>query len=81
MNYYIFDLETQNHESYKRTANPFDSRNWIVAYGWRDSATTDGAKGLYYPQSTPTIDSDSFLSEFRIFLLMPKRNHTTILLV
>ncbi len=63
MNYYIFDLETQNHESYKRTANPFDSRNWIVAYGWRDSATTDGAKGLYYPQSTPTIDSDWFIPD------------------
>ena len=63
MNYYIFDLETQNHVSYKRTANPFDVSNWIVAYGWRDSLSPDGAKGMYYPESTSSIDSDWFIPD------------------
>ena len=63
MNYYIFDLETQNHVSFKRTANPFDTRNWVVAYGWRDSASTDSAKGLYYPESTSSIASDWFIPD------------------
>ena len=56
-------METQNHESYKRTANPFDTRNWVVAYGWRDSATSAGAKGMYYPEYTSTLDSDWFIPD------------------
>lgn len=33
--YLVFDLETQTHRSYKRTANPFDPRNYVVARGWK----------------------------------------------
>lgn len=33
--YMIFDLETTIYESYKRKANPWDERNWIVAQGWK----------------------------------------------
>ena len=35
MAYLIFDLETQIHKSHKRTANPFDERNYVVARGWK----------------------------------------------
>lgn len=33
--YMVFDLETENYETYKRFANPFDSVNYIVARGWK----------------------------------------------
>jgi len=33
--YLIFDLETEIHKSHKRTANPFDPRNRVVARGWK----------------------------------------------
>jgi DNA polymerase I-like protein with 3'-5' exonuclease and polymerase domains len=33
--YMILDLETQTHSTYKRKANPFDDRNWIVMRGWK----------------------------------------------
>lgn len=35
MTYLVFDLETETHKSYKRTANPFDERNYVVARGWK----------------------------------------------
>ena len=35
MKYMIYDLETEIHKSFKRTANPFDERNYIVARGWK----------------------------------------------
>jgi DNA polymerase-1 len=33
--YMVFDLETENYETYKRFANPFDSINYVVARGWK----------------------------------------------
>jgi len=34
--YQVFDLETENYETYKRFANPFDTAvNYIVARGWK----------------------------------------------
>lgn len=33
--YMIWDLETENHETYKRFANPFDTVNWVMARGWK----------------------------------------------
>lgn len=33
--YMILDLETTIFQSYKRKANPWDERNWIVAEGWK----------------------------------------------
>lgn len=33
--YLVFDSETETHQSYKRKANPFDERNWVVARGWK----------------------------------------------
>lgn len=33
--YMILDEETETHKTYKRTANPFDPRNWIVMRGWK----------------------------------------------
>lgn len=35
MAYLIFDEETQIHKSHKRTANPFDPLNFVVARGWK----------------------------------------------
>lgn len=34
--YKVFDLETTIRTSFKRTANPFDPLNFIVAVGWKD---------------------------------------------
>lgn len=33
--YMVFDLETTIYESFKRKANPFDNRNWVVLRGWK----------------------------------------------
>lgn len=33
--YMVVDFETQNHKSYRRFANPFDNRNYVVARGWK----------------------------------------------
>jgi len=35
MTYMVFDSETQIHKSRKRTANPFDDRNYVVMRGWK----------------------------------------------
>jgi len=35
MTYMVFDSETQIHKSRKRTANPFDERNYVVMSGWK----------------------------------------------
>lgn len=35
MSYAILDIETTTHTSYKRKANPFDPRNWVVLAGWK----------------------------------------------
>lgn len=35
MAYLIFDEETQIHKSHRRTANPFDPLNFVVARGWK----------------------------------------------
>lgn len=34
MTWTVLDLETTTHTSFKRKANAFDSRNWIVLAGW-----------------------------------------------
>ena len=33
--YMVFDLETENHQTYRRFANPFDTVNYVVARGWK----------------------------------------------
>lgn len=33
--YQVFDTETENYETFKRFANPFDPKNYIVAIGWK----------------------------------------------
>ncbi len=38
MSYLIHDAETSIYESYKRKANPFDPRNWVVANGFKRPA-------------------------------------------
>ena len=35
MTYCAIDIETTTHTSYKRKANPFDQRNWVVLAGWQ----------------------------------------------
>lgn len=35
MSYAVLDIETTTHTSYKRKANPFDPRNWVVLAGWK----------------------------------------------
>lgn len=34
MTWIVCDLETTIHSSFKRKANPFDERNWVVLAGW-----------------------------------------------
>ena len=43
MVYQIFDLETQNHKSKKRVANPFDPRNYVVMRGWKVEGASHGS--------------------------------------
>lgn len=38
MTYAIVDLETTINTSFKRKANPFDDRNWVVMAGWKGKA-------------------------------------------
>lgn len=38
--YKVFDLETEVYSSFKRKASPFDTRNWIVARGWKNQGDT-----------------------------------------
>lgn len=38
--YQVFDLETENYETYKRFANPFDPINYVVARGWKFQGDT-----------------------------------------
>lgn len=33
--YMVFDLETENNQTYRRFANPFDPINYVVARGWK----------------------------------------------
>lgn len=40
MAYLIFDEETEIHKSHRRTANPFDERNYVVARGWKKEGDT-----------------------------------------
>ncbi len=35
MSYMVFDSETENHEEYKRFANPFSNKNWVIMRGWK----------------------------------------------
>lgn len=36
MSYTTFDIETTTTTSFKRKANPFDKRNWVVTYGFKN---------------------------------------------
>ena len=56
MAYLIFDLETQIHKTHKRTANPFDPRNFVVARGWKKQGDTR-ATAAFFTGNTP----DNFL--------------------
>lgn len=47
MTYAVFDLETTIHSSFKRKANPFDPRNWIVLAGWHTAGTEGIAHKRY----------------------------------
>jgi len=40
LTYLVYDEETQNHKSRKRTANPFDPRNYVVMRGWKVEGDT-----------------------------------------
>lgn len=35
MSYAVIDIETTTYTSFKRKANPFDPRNWVVLAGWK----------------------------------------------
>jgi len=47
--YMIWDLETENHTTYKRFANPFDDKNWVVARGWKFQGDA-AASYSYHPE-------------------------------
>jgi len=52
MSYAVFDLETTIYTSFKRKANPFDMRNWIVLAGWH----TAGTQGIAHKRYTGAHD-------------------------
>lgn len=47
MSYVVLDIETTTHTSFKRKANPFDPRNWVVLAGWKHKDGT--ISSLRYP--------------------------------
>lgn len=51
--YMIWDLETENHQSYKRFANPFDKRNWVVARGWKLAGESSASYSYHVAPSFP----------------------------
>jgi len=67
MSYLIHDCETTIHKSYKRTANPFDSKNHVVANGFKRKGSGvfthyHGAdKGM---QHLPILPEDKMLVGF-----------------
>jgi len=54
--YMVFDLETETHTSFKRKANPFDTRNWVVMRGWKVQGDKCG-----YATYHPKHDRSSYL--------------------
>lgn len=50
--YLIFDSETEIHKSRKRTANPFDDRNYVVARGWKREGD-DRCSAEFFKGKTP----------------------------
>jgi len=54
--YMVFDLETETHTSFKRKANPFDKRNWVVMRGWKVQGEPCG-----YASYHPSHDRSSYL--------------------
>ncbi|QWY83418.1 DNA polymerase I protein [Rhizobium phage RHph_X3_9] len=68
--YLVFDSETETHVSYKRKANMFDKRNYIVAHGWKKQGDARNS-WRYYPKYDRTnyvhIDDDvTYLVGFNI---------------
>jgi DNA polymerase I-like protein with 3'-5' exonuclease and polymerase domains len=61
LKYQVFDLETQNHKSKKRVANPFDPRNYVVMRGWKVEGASHGSM-TYHTGKDPSnilhIDDD-----------------------
>ena len=64
-----FDLETQNHKTNKRTASPYDERNYIVQIGW--SVNGGAPQEKYYTENhrdpvMPDLTDISVLVGFNI---------------
>ena len=53
MSYYVFDFETTTRKSFKRTANPFDALNWVVALGYKHQG--EESQTVYYDERTPVV--------------------------
>ncbi len=51
--YFVFDQETTTNKSYKRTANPFDTTNWVVALGYKHQGGE--SETVYYDERTPVV--------------------------
>lgn len=66
MNYLIHDCETTIKQSYKRTANPFDEENWVVANGFKRPNEEVFCDYFTEPskQSLPIKESDEILVGF-----------------
>lgn len=50
--YMIWDLETENHKTYKRFCNPFDDVNWVVMRGWKFQGDPR-CSWSYHPERIP----------------------------
>lgn len=64
--YKVFDRETENHNEYKRFANPFSDKNWTVALGWKNQGD-EQCSYKYFP--TPE-DEEEMVIEDDINLLV-----------
>ena len=55
------DLETQTYTSFKRKANPFDRRNYVVMAGWKHGEGK--CEGVYFDDQRKAIYPHSFLPD------------------
>jgi hypothetical protein len=72
MSYATWDIETTTHSSFKRKANPFDTRNWPVTHGFKkkgDTGVTEVRFGKWPPGKgwlKPVLEGVKLLVGFNI---------------
>lgn len=60
MTWAVVDLETTTRNSFKRNANPFDPRNWVVMMGWA-TKSNPRPEGMRLTQQNQSKITDKFI--------------------